>query len=81
MPLRPQDLEVLESVTQDVAARDLFLRMARLSAAGSIGMFLVELSADGDLDAETKQMVAEVACDRTFLLALDAYVHGTRLVH
>ena len=80
-PVRPDDLEALETVSQNVEARDLFLRMAHLSGAGGLNRFLFELAESEDLDAETKALFTEVAQDRTFLLALDEYVYLTRLLH
>jgi hypothetical protein len=80
-PVRPDDLETLEIVSQNVAARDLFLRMAHLSEAGELNRFLFELSENEGIDAETKAAFAEVAQDRIFLRALDEYVRGTRLLH
>jgi len=77
----PQDLETLETVKQNEAALELFLRMAHLSGCGELGRFLSALGANDDLDAETKAAVAEVAQDTAFLTALDAYVHSTRLLH
>jgi len=79
--VRPDDLEALETVSQNVEARDLFLRMAHLSQSGELNRFLTELSRDEEIDAETKAVFAEVAQDQTFLSALDEYVHGTRQLH
>lgn len=79
--VRPDDLEVLESVSQNEEACDLFLRMAHLSQAGELNHFLSELSRNEEIDPETKAVFAEVAQDRTFLRALDDYVHGTRRLH
>lgn len=79
--VRPDDLEALESVSQNAEARDLFLRMAHLSRAGELNRFLSELSQSEEIDPETKAVFAEVAQDRTFLSALDEYVHGTRHFH
>jgi len=80
-PVRPDDLEALEIVSQNVEARDLFLRMAQLSGSGGLNRFLFELSEDEEIDAETKARFAEVAQDRAFLLALDEYVYLTRFSH
>jgi hypothetical protein len=80
-PVRPDDLEALETVSQNAEARDLFLRMAHLSGAGELNRFLFELSENEELDAETKAAFAEVAQDRAFLLALDEYVHRTHVLH
>ena len=79
--VRPDDLETLETVSQNAAACDLFLRMAQLSGAGQLNRFLCELAQNDEIDQETKAVFAEVALDRTFLSALDEYVHGTRLIH
>ena len=79
--LRPDDLEALETVSQNLEARDLFLRMAHLSGVGELNRFLFELEEADELDAETKAVFAEVAQDRTFLTALDEYVHRTRVLH
>ena len=77
----PHDLEALETVSQNEDALELFLRMARLSADGSLPDFLLELAGSDELDSDTKKIFAEVAQDRTFLHALDDYVHRTRLSH
>jgi len=74
------DLEALESVTQNELAREVFLRMARLSPGAGVGNFLAELVESG-IDADTQELFAEVACDRAFLLALDDYVHRTSVLH
>ena len=76
-----QDIESLEAISQDEDTRNLFLRMAHLSQNGRLKPFLRELEDDDDLDGETKVMVAEIACDRSFLLALEDYVHRTRALH
>ena len=77
----PQDLEALETVSQNAEALDLFLRMAQLSGSGELNRFLFELSESEEIDAETKAAFAEVAQDTTFLRALDEYVHLTRVLH
>jgi hypothetical protein len=79
--VRPDDLEPLESVSQNVEACDLFLRVAHLSQTGELSRFLTELSRSEEIDPETKAVFAEVAQDQTFLSALDDYVHGTRQRH
>ena len=58
-----QDIESLEAISQDEDTRNLFLRMAYLSQNGRIQPFLRELEDDGDLDAETKVTLTELACD------------------
>jgi len=80
-PVWQVDLEVLETVSQNVVARDLFLRVAYLSGTGRIRSFLSELSESDEIDAETKEALAEVAQDGAFLRALDEYVHLTRVLH
>ena len=79
--VRPDDLEALESVSQDAVACDLFLRVAHLCGAGELNRFLFELEESDELDAETKAVFVEVAQDRSFLTALDDYVHRTRIFH
>jgi hypothetical protein len=82
MPLVwPNDLEALETVSQNEEACDLFLRMAHLTGEGQLIRFLVELSESDEIDPETKAVFAEVALDAPFLSALDEYVYFTRLVH
>ena len=76
-----QDIESLEAISQDEDTRNLFLRMAHLSQNGRLQPFLRELKDDGDLDDETKNNLAELACDETFLHAVEDYVHRTRALH
>jgi hypothetical protein len=76
--VRPDDLEALETVSQNLAARDLFLRIAHICGAGELNTFLIELSESEGIDPETKAVFAEVAQDRAFLSAFDEYVHETR---
>jgi hypothetical protein len=80
-PVWPHDLEALETVSQNEAVLDLFLRMARISRGGGLSQFLLELVESKGIDAETKAAFAEVASNREFLLALDDYVHRTRVTH
>jgi hypothetical protein len=76
-----QDLESLEAISQDDVTRDLFLRMAWLSQEDRLQPFLFELQRDDDLDDSTKGMLAEIAEDPTFLLAVEDYVQKTQIVH
>ena len=75
------DLESLEAVTQDEHTRRLCLRMAAMSKAGTLGPFIADLHRDVDLDDGTKDTIAEIAEDESFLLALDDYVQRTRVLH
>jgi hypothetical protein len=59
--------------------RDLFLRMATMSAHGTLGPFLRELLADAD--AEIVGVLAELASDRAFLHAVEDYVQCTHVLH
>ena len=82
LPAWPQnDLEALETVSQNEEALEVFLRMARISGAGEMNRFLFELSENDDIDPETKAAFAEVAEDTAFLRALDEYVWRTRHAH
>ncbi len=77
----PGDLEALESVSQNDATCDLFLRMAALSGGGKLSRFLLVLDESDEVDSETKAAFAEVAQDAEFLSALDEYVRHTRRLH
>jgi len=76
-----QDIESLETISQDKRARALFLRMAELQRAGRTSRFLVELAGDPEVDDDLKDSLAEIAQDASFLHALEEYVHRTRRVH
>ena len=76
-----QDIESLETISQDERARALFLRMAALQRAGRTSSFLVELAGDPEVDDDLKDSLAEIAQDADFLLALEEYVHRTRRIH
>jgi hypothetical protein len=76
-----QDIESLEAISQDESTRRIFLRMAAMSQAGRLGQFLHELNADGDLDAETKGTLTELAQDTSFLLAVEDYLRRTHRFH
>ena len=76
-----KDLESLEAISQDDDARRIFLKMAAMSQTGHLPSFLHELADDQDLDDDTKCHLTELACDRTFLLAVQEYVHLTERFH
>ena len=76
-----QDIESLEAISQDESTRRIFLRMAAMSQAGRLGQFLNELHADGELDAETKGTLTELAQDTSFLLAVEDYLRRTHRFH
>jgi hypothetical protein len=76
-----KDIESLEAISQDDDTRRLFLRMAHMSQNGRLQPFLRELADDGDLDAETKSTLTELALDATFLHAVEDYVLRTRSLH
>ena len=75
------DLESLEAISQDVEARTIFSRMAEMSQQGRLGTFLVELAGTAELDEFTKGTLSEIAKDEAFLLAVDDYLHRTRVLH
>ena len=75
------DIETLEAISQDEAAREIILRMAVLAQEGRTGRFLDELDGDRELDGPTKGALAELASDETFLLAFMDYVRRTERVH
>ena len=76
-----QDIESLEAVTQDEGTKLLCLRMAAMSKAGTLGPFIRELSADRELDEDTRGTIAEIASDERFLLAVEDYVRRTTFAH
>ncbi|HEX4931033.1 MAG TPA: hypothetical protein VFV62_10010 [Gaiellaceae bacterium] len=75
------DIESLEAVTQDELTKQLCLRMAAMSQAGTLGPFIANLHRDGQLDEGTKGTIAEIAGDANFLLAVEDYVRRTRVLH
>jgi hypothetical protein len=75
------DLECLEAISQDDDAKQIFLRMAALSQTGQMPSSLTELALDDDLDDETKDTLAELACDDAFLLVVEEYVERTSRLH
>jgi hypothetical protein len=75
------DLEPLEAISQDDLTRNLFLKMASLSQKDRLRPFLFELQHDEELDDATKGMLAEIADDPTFLLAVEDYVQKTQIAH
>jgi hypothetical protein len=76
-----QDLESLEAISQDDRARQIFLRMAAMSQSGGLGSFLTEIAHDDELDDDTKGTIAELASDRSFLLAVEDYLQRTQRFH
>jgi hypothetical protein len=76
-----RDLESLEAINQDVAVRQIILRMAGLARGGRLGGFIEAVDSDADLDQETKDTVLELARDETFLLAAEDYLRATRHLH
>ena len=75
------EMESLEAISQDDLTRDLFLKMASLSQENRLQPFLFELQHDEELDDSTKGMLAEIAGDPSFLLAVEDYVKKTEIVH
>ena len=75
------DLESLEAVTQDEHTRQICLRMAAMSQAGTLGSFVASLRHDQELDEGTKGTITEIAGDANFLLAVEDYVRRTQLIH
>jgi hypothetical protein len=76
-----EDIESLETIAQDDDTRRLFLRMADMSQSGKLQPFLDELEGDRDIDQQTKATLAELACDASFLHAVEEYVHRTQAFH
>jgi hypothetical protein len=76
-----QDLDALEAISQNDDARRIFLRMAAMSHDGRLPSFLAEVARDEELDEHTKGQLAELASDRSFLLAVEEYLRKTQRVH
>jgi len=76
-----QDIESLEAISQNDEARRIFLKMAAMSHDGRLPNFLAELSCDDELDDTTKGHLAELANDRSFLLAVEEYLRQTHRFH
>jgi hypothetical protein len=74
-------MRALEAISQNPDARRIFLRMAALSKTGQMPNFVVEVALDRELDEETKDQLLELACDESFLLAVEGYLVRTRPVH
>jgi hypothetical protein len=79
--VRLQDIESLEAISQDDEARAIFLKMAALSRAGRMEIFLDQLGADDEVDDETKLQLAELGRDEGLLLAVEEYVLSTVRLH
>ena len=81
MQLWPFQLETLEAISQNEAARLMFLRLAELSKADRVEPLLACLETTPELDEETRSGLAELARDRPFLLAVEDYVRRTSVLH
>lgn len=75
------DIESLEAISQDAETRALCLRMAELSRRGRLAPFISEVEHDGELDAETKATLTELASEPAFLHAVEEYCHLTSELH
>jgi hypothetical protein len=76
-----QDIEALETISQDEQTRALFLRMAALQRSGGMSSFLIELDRDPEVDDDVKGPLAEIARDTDFLLAVEEYCLKTDRLH
>jgi hypothetical protein len=74
-----EQIEALEAISQNEDARRLFLHMAQMSQVGKLEPMLSQLEHSQDFDDDTREGLIELARDRSFLLALDDYVHRTRV--
>jgi hypothetical protein len=81
--LRPwiHDLESLEAISQHDETRRLFLRMAAMQQAGTVGTFLDQVEIDDEIDEDMKGTLQELATNRSFLLAVEDYLRTTQRVH
>jgi hypothetical protein len=75
------DLESLEAISQNDAAKRIFLRMAAMSQDGRLPQFLTELNYDPEVDEEIKGTITELANDQSFLLVVEDYLRRTQHFH
>jgi hypothetical protein len=75
------DIESFEQVSQDDSSRTLVLRLARLFREGRLAPFMTSMAEDPGFDDDTRSAVTELACDATFLLAVEDYLERTRVAH
>jgi hypothetical protein len=75
------DIESFEQVSQDETSRRLVLRMAQLSREGRLEPFVSQVAESPEFDEETREAIAELACDHAFLLAVEDYLARTRVAH
>ncbi len=78
---RHEDIEAFEAISRDADMRRILLRLSALARGGSLPTFLDELAREQGIDDETKGQVVEIACDRTFLLAVEEYLRRTQRIH
>jgi hypothetical protein len=78
---RLQHLDSVEAINQDVAIRQIVVRMAGLARGGRLPGFIAAVGSDADLDDETKETVLELARNESFLLAAEDYLRATRYLH
>lgn len=78
---RHKDIEAFEAISRDADMRRIVLRLSALARGGSLPTFLDELEREQGIDDETKGQVVEIACDRTFLLAVEEYLRRTQRIH
>jgi len=76
-----RDIESFEAISQDELARRVVLKLAAISRAGRMEPFLEQLAADGDVDEETKEKLAELGRDESLLLAVEDYLQRTDRLH
>jgi hypothetical protein len=75
------DLESLEAVSEDEDAREVVHRLACLARAGQLQRLVDAVSADPDIDDDTKAWTLELAGNEPFLIAVDAYLARFRDVN
>jgi hypothetical protein len=76
-----QELESLEAISQDEAARRICLRLAAMSQGGRLDGFLHELATDDDVDDATRGTLEELGRDPSFLFAFEDYLRRTHRAH
>jgi hypothetical protein len=75
------DIEFFEQVSRDETSRMLVLRLAQLFREGRLAPFVITVAGDPDFDDDTRNAIAELACNEAFLLAVEDYLARTRVLH
>ena len=76
-----QDLESLEAISQDDGSAPALPAYGRDAAGRPPGLVPGRARRHDELDEDTKGTLSELARDEAFLLAVEDYLHRTRVLH